>query len=134
MPHTVLVVDDDPVMHSLMEYHLERAGYQMLTASNGREAIEVASRALPQLIILDIAMPQMGGVTALRHLKQTEATKAIPVIVVTVHTDAATQRECELAGAAAFLSKPLNPAQLNIEMKRQLAGHRAAGEAGQGQV
>lgn len=120
MPQTVLVVDDDLLMHDLMQHYLERAGYQMLTANNGREAIEVAQRERPQLILLDILMPEMGGVTALRRLKQTEATKAIPVIVLTVHTDATTRQECESSGAAAFIAKPLHWPDLLAQLKRLL--------------
>lgn len=129
MPPTVLVVDDDPVMHQLMEHHLGRAGYQMINANNGREAVERAQRDVPHLIVLDLMMPEMGGLTVLRRLKETEATKAIPVIVLTVHTDPTTQRECELAGAAAFLAKPVNSVQLLAEMRRVLRGGETKGGA-----
>ncbi|HWW00731.1 MAG TPA: response regulator [Candidatus Acidoferrum sp.] len=130
MPHTVLVVDDDPVMHPLMEHHLERAGYKMISAKNGREAIEMARRELPELIIMDVLMPEMGGLITLRQLKETEATNAIPVIIVTVHDDSTTQQECKLSGAAAFLIKPVSPTQLLAELRRLLPRSEADGEAG----
>ena len=82
MPQTVLVVDDDPVMLQLMGYYLGRAGYEMINAHNGREALEMAERDLPHLIVLDLRMPEMGGLTALRQLKETVATEAIPVIII----------------------------------------------------
>lgn len=125
MQHTILVVDDDPVMHQLMEHHLGRAGYQMIIANNGREAVEMARRQHPQLILLDIAMPEMGGMTALRELKQLDETKRIPVVIATVHTDAAIQQKCEALGAAVFLSKPLDCGLLLAELKRLLAAENA---------
>jgi CheY-like chemotaxis protein len=118
MAQKVLVVDDDPIMHRVLKHYLERNGYQMLNAGNGREAIEVALRELPQLIVLDVRMPEMSGLAALRKLKEAETTKAIPVIVVTVHADRLTLMESQVSGAAAFLSKPFRPAELLAEIKR----------------
>jgi CheY-like chemotaxis protein len=118
MPRTVLVVDDDPVVHQVLHHFLGRNGYQMINANNGREAIALATRERPQLIILDVRMPEMGGLTALRQLKEIEATKAIPVIVVSVHVDRETRLESEASGAAVFLTKPFSPAQLLAEVRR----------------
>ena len=120
MTRTILMVDDDPLMTKLYQPYLERAGYQMISASSGPEALELAARAAPQLIIMDVIMAGMDGLTALRQLKKVEATKAIPVIVITANVSAhtATRRESELAGAAAFLTKPLSPAQLLAEVRR----------------
>ncbi len=107
-----------------MEYHLGRAGYDVITARNGREGMELVRSTLPRLILLDIAMPEMGGVSLLRQLKQTAATRDIPIVIVTVHTDAEVQGECKAAGADAFLCKPVNPAQLLEEMQRLWPGVR----------
>lgn len=118
MSQKVLVVDDDPIMHRVLKHYLERNGYEMLSANNGREAIEVTMRELPQLVVLDVRMPEMGGLAALRELKETDSTKAIPVIVVTVSADRTTYMESQVSGASAFLSKPFRPAQLLEEIKR----------------
>jgi CheY-like chemotaxis protein len=112
MPCKVLVVDDDPIMHRVLKHYLERQGYESSVASNGRQAIAMATRDLPDLIVLDVRMPEMSGLAALRKLKETETTKAIPVIVVTVNADRATHLESEVSGAAAFLSKPFRPSEL----------------------
>jgi len=112
MSNKVLVADDDPIMHRVLRHYLERNGYQMLNATTGREALELADREQPHLIILDVRMPEMSGLAALRQLKENERTKAIPVIVVTVHADRATHMESEVSGAAAFLPKPFRPAEL----------------------
>src|SRR5678815_1156014 len=82
----ILVVDDEPIVHRLLQHHLERAGYEMIGATNGREAIEMAATQSPQLIVMDVMMAEMDGLTALRSLKKEEDTKAIPVIMITANS------------------------------------------------
>ena len=120
MAQTVLVVDDDPIMHRVLKHYLERNGYQMLNASSGQQALEAAARALPDLVVLDVRMPEMSGLAALRQLKESESTRNIPVIVVTVNADRLTEMESQVSGAAAFLAKPFRPAELLAEIKRLL--------------
>jgi CheY-like chemotaxis protein len=122
MPQKILFVDDDPLMHMLYRPHIERAGYQVLAAHDGLEAVETAARELPQLIIMDIIMPNADGLTALRELKKAEATKSIPVIITTANVGAyaAARQEAETSGASGFLSKPLSPAKLIEEIRRVL--------------
>jgi len=114
----ILVVDDDPLMHRLYQHHLERAGYQMVSARNGREALDAAARQPPQLIVMDIMMPDMDGLEALRELKKSDATKAIPVIIITANGHHIARKESESCGAAVFLTKPFSPMQLLTEIKR----------------
>lgn len=118
MTQKVLVVDDDPIMHRVLRQYLERNGYQMIDADNGRAAIETAIRELPQVILLDVRMPEMSGLAALRELKENEITKDIPVIVVTVNADRLTLMESQVSGASAFLAKPFRPSELMGEIKR----------------
>lgn len=114
------MVDDDPLMHRLYQQHLERAGFQLLSAADSAQAIQLAARESPQLIIMDVIMVGMDGLTALRQLKKTETTKAIPVLVITgsISGHNASRREAMLAGAAGFLTKPLSPSQLLAEVRR----------------
>jgi CheY-like chemotaxis protein len=123
-PVKILIADDDTLMHMLYRHHLERAGFQVLTATNGREALEVAARELPQLIFMDIMMPEVDGMTALRELKKADATKDIPVIVITANVSEynASRQEAITRGAVGFLSKPLSPTQMLDEIRRQLPG------------
>src|ERR1044071_5276884 len=114
----ILVVDDDPLMHRLYQHHLERAGYQMVSARSGREALEIASRQPPQLIVMDVMMPDMDGLEALRELKKGDATKAIPVIIITANGHHLARKESENCGASVFLTKPFSPMQLLTEIKR----------------
>jgi CheY-like chemotaxis protein len=118
MAQKVLVVDDDPIMHRVLKHYLERNGYEMINASNGRQAIQIATSELPGLIVLDVRMPEMGGLAALRELKEAESTKAIPVIVVTVNADRSTLMESQVSGASAFLAKPFRPSELLGEIQR----------------
>jgi CheY-like chemotaxis protein len=118
MSQKVLIADDDPLFTQMFEHHLQRAGYDVLTAKDGREALEVATRELPQLIVMDIMMSEMDGLTALRQLKKAEPTKDIPVIAITTNALRMAQQEAELAGAAFFLVKPFSPAQLLAEIRR----------------
>ena len=120
MPQKVLLVDDDPLMHRLFQRHLERAGYEMISATGAAEAFEKAERETPQIIVMDVMMAEIDGLEALRRLKKNDATKSIPVIVVTANVNSyeASQRESTTSGAAAFLTKPLSPARLLQEIQR----------------
>ncbi len=118
MTKQILVVDDDQLMHKLFQHHLERAGYQMLSAMNGREALEIAFREIPGLIVMDVMMPDVDGLAALRELKKADATKSIPVIVITANGHHLTRKESETCGAAIFLTKPFSPTQLLNEIRR----------------
>lgn len=118
MMKQVLVVDDDQLMHRLYKHHLERAGYQMVSATNGREALELAASQPPHLIVMDIMMPDIDGLAALRELKKGEATKSIPVIVITANGNHLAKQESANCGAAIFLTKPFSPTQLLNEVKR----------------
>jgi two-component system phosphate regulon response regulator PhoB len=127
MSHKVLVVDDEPFMIRLIEIVLERDGFQMLKAVNGREAVEVASREQPSVVVMDAMMPKMDGLTALRLLKSDEATRSIPVIMLTANPHKFSREEAVSSGATIFLTKPFSPAQLLAEIRRLTAG--PAGEA-----
>jgi len=118
MTKQILVVDDDQLMHRLFQHHLEKAGYQMLSAMNGREALEIASRENPGLIVMDIMMPEVDGLAALRELKKADATRTIPVIVITANSHHLARKESENCGAALFLTKPFSPTQLLNEIRR----------------
>jgi len=114
----VLVVDDDPLTQRVLQHYLERAGYQMIGAINGREAIRLARHELPQLIILDVMMPDIDGWTVLRRLKKTEATKVIPVILLSGNADLMASEESLRSGATQLLVKPISPDQLLNVIRR----------------
>jgi two-component system, chemotaxis family, chemotaxis protein CheY len=118
MAKKILVVDDEHYMRRLMQHHLLRAGYEMVTANNGREAVETATREKPDLVIMDVMMAEMDGLSALKEMKQAEATRHIPVIMLTASANAVTREQSEASGAAAFFTKPFSPTQLLVEIRR----------------
>src|SRR2546425_676981 len=99
MANRILVVDDELYMHKLMTYHLGRAGYELSFARSGREALDKAATERPDLILLDVMMAEMDGLSALKKLKETETTRNIPVMMITASAMALTRQEAEASGA-----------------------------------
>ena len=120
MGKKILIVDDEQYMHRLMQHHLARAGYNLIGARSGREGVEKAAGEAPDLVIMDVMMAEMDGLTALKHLKQDETTRRIPVIMITASAHLVTRQESESWGAAGFFTKPFSPTQLLLEIKRLL--------------
>ncbi len=121
MSPKVLLVDDDALMHRLYRPHIERAGYQMLSAFTGAEAILLTARELPGMIIMDIMMPEMDGLSAIREIKREAASNAIPIIVITANPQYhLSEKESQWAGATVFLTKPFGPASLVAAIQRLL--------------
>lgn len=118
MAKRILIVDDEPHMLRIIELSLKKAGYHILTAHNGREAIECAIRELPALIVMDVTMPEMDGITALKQLKATPAVVGIPVIMLTSRGQNVTREEAGQSGAALYITKPFSPSSLSLEARR----------------
>jgi len=93
MAGTVLVVDDDPLTRRVVQHYLEHAGYRVISTGSGREAMELARQELPQLILLDMMLPDMDGPTVLEQLQKTQATTAIPVIRISGNAELLNQNE-----------------------------------------
>jgi len=106
---TVLVVDDDPIMRSLLQDSLAKAGFRVVSAGNGAEVITMVKKHDPALILLDILMPGIDGWTVLRSLKQDALLAKIPVVILSNMAD---QAFAFSLGAADYLQKPLNVAVL----------------------
>jgi len=133
---TVLVVDDDPLTFALLERQLAASGFPSLSAQNGREALELARRRRPQIVILDWVMPELHGPAVCRELR-TMRTPPPYVIMLTVHS--ATQRVVEAldAGADDYLTKPFKSAELfarlragvrTVHLERSLAARALVGQ------
>ncbi len=118
MSARILIVEDEPHMLRLTELSLKKGGFVILVARNGLDALRLAAQEVPALIVMDVLMPEMDGLTALKHLKQSSATAGIPVIMLTTRGHNLTRQEAEAAGAAAYLTKPFSPTQLLAEARR----------------
>lgn len=104
----VLVVDDTPITLELMTRYLKRAKYHVLTAQTGHAAIRLAQDVQPDLILLDVSMPEMDGFEACQRLKANQATKDIPVIFTTALTDVNSKLEGFRVGGVDYVTKPIN--------------------------
>ncbi len=104
----VLVVEDNQDNQDLMRFLLERAEYVVLTAYNGRQALEVARRELPDIVLMDLTMPEMDGWQAADAMKADPALVHIPLIAVTAHTLPGDRKKTLAAGFDSYISKPLN--------------------------
>jgi len=123
MPDTILVVDDDAVTQRVLQHYLSRAGFQVITAQNGRDAIKLAKREPPKLIILDVVMPDMDGWTVLKTIQESEVINTTPVIMLSGNVELVTKAEAFDSGAEALLVKPINPEQLIMVVRRLLHPH-----------
>ena len=109
---TILIVDDEADLLDLIEYNLEKEGYNVLKAENGQDGIKLARKHNPDLIILDIMMPKMTGIEVCKVLKEDPVLKIRPVIFLTARGDEKTEIEGLEMGADDFLSKPISTSKL----------------------
>lgn len=118
----ILVVDDEPLIVRLMQVNLERAGYGVLMASNGLEAMELLRRAaaLPDLILLDGIMPYMDGFEALTQMKADPKLTNIPVVMTSARSRDADILESENRGAIRYLAKPIDLTDLIAVIHEQI--------------
>ncbi len=117
---TLLIVDDDPVIISVLSGFLKEE-YRILAAISGQKALEIANgQKRPDLILLDISMPGMGGHDVCRGLKSNTATKGIPVIFLTAKTEAEEEEKGFLLGASDYIVKPFNPAVVRARIKTNI--------------
>jgi len=116
----ILIVDDEPFNVDLLEQELEDLGYLTLTASNGQQAVDLVRSEAPDLVLLDVMMPVMDGFTACRLLKEDEATRLTPIIIMTALDRVDDRIKGIEAGADDFLTKPVNDQELLSRMRTAL--------------
>ncbi len=117
----VLICDDDPVILRLLEVNLELEGYEVLTAHHGEEAFEIASRELPDLVILDIMMPRLDGYQTCQKLKEQPSTEPIPVVFLSAKAQQSDIEKGRSFGVSDYLTKPFDPNDL-LDVVERLVG------------
>jgi two-component system alkaline phosphatase synthesis response regulator PhoP len=118
MAKKILAVDDERHIVRLVQVNLERQGYEVVTAFDGKEALEKVSSEQPDLIVLDVMMPYMDGFEVLQNLKRDPNTRDIPVIMLTAKAQDADVFRGWQSGVDCYLTKPFNPMELIAFVKR----------------
>ncbi|MBD0369542.1 MAG: response regulator [Pyrinomonadaceae bacterium] len=118
---TILVVDDFDDTRLMMRLWLERRGYRVIEASDGAEALEVARRESPHLVIMDIEMPEMDGLTATRRIREEETLRDVPIVAVSAYGAEHWRDRALEAGCNEYVSTPFDPAQIEELIKSFLS-------------
>ena len=124
---TILVADDESHILHVVSLKLRNAGYRVVTAHDGQEALEAAQQERPDLIITDYHMPQLSGLELCRRLKQDASMPAIPVIMLTARGYHLEPQDTEQSGILRMLSKPFSPRQLLATVNEVLEANGKGG-------
>ena len=123
MKEKILIVEDNPINMRLLEMTLRAKGYTLLEATDGGEALDVAVRERPDLIIMDIQLPKINGLAVTRKLRETPEFRYIPIIAITAYAMKGDREKAIEAGCDAYLPKPINTRELP-EMIATMLLHR----------
>lgn len=118
MAKKILVVDDERHIVRLVQVNLERAGYQIVTAYDGVEALEKVKSESPDMVVLDVMMPRMDGFEVLKNLQADARYQNIPVIMLTAKAQDADIFKGWASGVSSYLTKPFNPRELLVFVER----------------
>ena len=127
MPLKVLVCDDERHIVRLIQVNLERQGYTVITAFDGKEGLEKVKSEKPDLCVLDVMMPYMDGFEVLKNIRREPETENLPVIMLTAKAQDKDVFEGYHYGADMYLTKPFNPIELVTFVKRIAAGSNDSG-------
>ena len=126
VPPLVLVVDDFPDNREMYVQYLSFSGYRVAEANDGEEALAKAAALLPDVVVMDLALPRLDGWEATRRLKDDPLTKGIPVIALTGHGLPEHVERARQAGCDSFLTKPCTPIDLAAEIRHLLEANQKA--------
>ena len=123
MPYSILSVDDEPDVTALVRFHFSKAGYEVLTAASGREAIETIRCRHPDLVLVDLMLPDIDGLGLCEIIQQNSATAAIPIVILTAWATAEARQVGLKLGAIDYVTKPFSPRDL-VDRVARLLGQR----------
>lgn len=118
MAKKILIVDDSAVIRQVQETVLTKAGYEVTSANGGKEAIAKLETATFSLILTDLNMPDLDGVSLIKHVRASAKHRLIPVVMITTESKDSKKQEGKSAGATAWMVKPFTPEQLLSVVKR----------------
>jgi len=117
---TIMVVDDDDDVRAMIAQFLHSQGYDVIQAATSSEAQELALETLPELILMDIAMPHVDGLTAVWQMREHPALAEIPVVILSAYDSYDLRAEAASTGCQGYLTKPVEPDQLKALIKQVL--------------
>lgn len=112
MTETIAIIEDEQNIVELVKYNLDREGYTTISANNGRRGLDLVRQELPDLVILDLMMPEMDGLTVCKQLRADQQTKSIPIIILTAKSEEADRVLGLEMGADDYVTKPFSPREL----------------------
>ena len=116
----VLIVDDERLTRAVLQHNVVLAGYDVIVASNGQEAMQKINEVTPDLIVVDLVMPDMNGFEMCRRIRKNEQTVKTPVIVVSALQGKSDIEEAKASGADVYLTKPIKPEEFIKQVKKYL--------------
>lgn len=123
MPQTVLVVDDSKTMRDMVTFTLTGAGYQVVQAGDGKEAVgKLSNGSKPALVVTDLNMPEMDGIALIKEIRKMPALKFTPILMLTTESSDEKKAAGKSAGATGWIVKPFNPEQFIKIVKKVLPG------------
>jgi len=126
--HLILVVEDSDAIRTAFTILLEESGYDVAAAPDGAQAVRLAAERAPDLVLLDLGLPDIPGVEVARRLKSAPATHAIPIVALTGRDDDADREALRAAGCAAYLVKPVDTQSLIRSLPGYIEGAAAVAE------
>ena len=121
MSRTILIIEDNAQNLYLTTFLLEKSGFDVVPARTGREGLAVIGRILPDLIILDIQLPEMDGYAVARELRKNPALERVPIVAVTSYAMLGDKERALEAGCSGYIEKPIDPETFKDEIERHLS-------------
>ena len=116
-PRKILLVDDSETVLLIEKMILRKEPYQLITAKNGLEGVEKALETRPDLILMDVVMPEMNGFEAVRRLRQRDATRSVPIVMVTAKAEAESMETGYESGCSDYITKPIDSTELLTKVR-----------------
>jgi len=119
---TVLIIDDEPDIRLIVEMALRASGMTVVSASSGREGLDEARKHVPDLVVLDVMMPEMDGYATLDSLRAEPSTSKVPVLMLTAKNLGPSEESLRAKGVIGFIGKPFAPRDLVAKIREALSG------------